>query len=413
MSVKFDALYRLKEIRGDMLANIHYGDTAPEDASKLWISGNTASKLYIKSSDEAAVSKSMKGLPESVENVNGACVNDKVYLFGGYHYYHYSYGSTSDTEKEYLNTINVLDLNTNTMETLTVTLPVRASGIGVAAVGDMIYLFGGQTSDSAYSSAIRVFDTTTNTLTTLSQTLPVAQGYVQAVTVGSKIYLVGIKTTSDGSYVIAVFDTTTNEISTVTTLTSSAGQATLIGSNIYFGVSTTRVFNTNDNTITDLDLSLPSHSWRYLSSVGTKLYFFGADSSSPSESVRYLYAYDTINNVGSSSNLSFSSLYTQAGVIKTNNGVCFAGGYWYSLNSNYYNTQRAVYLFFPEKLDTDVVKIKPSLTENIFKIIEDDTDIWELGVEKVYRGDVNGGAFEETAKLYDSTTSEWVTISGE
>ena len=53
------------------------------------------------------------------------------------------------------NTIQIFDTTNNTIQTLSTTLPTGASGIGTAAVGTKIYLFGG--SGSSYLNTINLF----------------------------------------------------------------------------------------------------------------------------------------------------------------------------------------------------------------------------------------------------------------
>ena len=92
--------------------NIAYGNTAPEDTSKLWI----------KSEEPSNISFPVLWKPEQI--VEG-----------------------------------IIDTGT--------TLSQGEFGIGTAAVGTKIYLFGGRNS-SSYLNTIQVFDTTNNTIQTLS-----------------------------------------------------------------------------------------------------------------------------------------------------------------------------------------------------------------------------------------------------
>jgi hypothetical protein len=127
--------------------NIAYGDTAPEDTSKLWVKTaepedvQITPKLY-PISEEIDIGVSI--LPTTARYIASAVVGTKVYLFGG-------------RKKSDLNTINVFNTESNTITTLSTTLPNEANGIASAVVGTKVYLFGGSTSGSLILDTINVF----------------------------------------------------------------------------------------------------------------------------------------------------------------------------------------------------------------------------------------------------------------
>ena len=133
---------------GGTSLNIAYGGTAPSDTSKLWIKGSEAENLLLISGTpepvlEDTISTLSTTLPTTLIGVGAAAVGTKIYLFGGV-------GSS------YLNTIQVFDTTNNTLSILSTTLPTTAENMGTAAVGTKIYLFGGRNSD-AWRNTINLF----------------------------------------------------------------------------------------------------------------------------------------------------------------------------------------------------------------------------------------------------------------
>ena len=224
--------------------NLAFGDTAPEDTGKLWV--KTAEPLSVEVKLNADVTgndgllSGIAAIQTAAYGIGTAAVGTKVYLFGG------RIGTTSTNSNSYNSSIRVFDTETGTVETLSTTLPNKAEGIAAAAVGTKIYLFGGYyySSGEVYSSAIRVFHTETGTVETLSTVLPKGAYNMGAAAVGTKIYLFGgrIKATSAYSSYL----------------------------------TTIHVFNTETGTIETLSTALPNRAERIgTAAVGTKIYLFG------------------------------------------------------------------------------------------------------------------------------------------
>jgi N-acetylneuraminic acid mutarotase len=89
-------------------------------------------------------------------------------------------------------------------------------GIGAAAIGSKIYLFGGNCGNDVYSTAIHVFDTSNNTISTLDATiLPSAIYKFGVVAIGTKIYLFGGDDGTNHQDCILVFNSDDESISTL------------------------------------------------------------------------------------------------------------------------------------------------------------------------------------------------------
>jgi N-acetylneuraminic acid mutarotase len=231
-------------------------------------------------------------LPSKLLESCAVAVGTKIYLFGGYY------------DGSYKKTIYCFDTQTDKVSTLSASLSVGTRSIGAAAVGTKIYLFGGLayhlTLNSQESAAIRCFDTETQTITTLSTTLPKASYDIGAAAVGTKIYLFGGHHDEGYFSSIRCFDT---ETQTLTTLSATLPietygiSATTVGTKIYLdggdkGDGTIYCFNTETQTITALDKKLPLDIdlTGGMVTIGTKIYLLGGTETSYNPPM-----YDTID----------------------------------------------------------------------------------------------------------------------
>lgn len=120
-------------------------------------------------------------------------VGDKIYLFGGEEYFEnaqvYSWSAG----------IWVHDTANHTISRLATTLPTAAMRIGACAVGTKIYLFGGETAKDfgGKLDTIYVFDTETETIEQYPVNLPFAASRISAAAIGNRIYLSGFEIEGD------------------------------------------------------------------------------------------------------------------------------------------------------------------------------------------------------------------------
>lgn len=184
--------------------NIHYGDNAPEDTSKLWVKGKKADKVNIGTSINIAgnIVKAPVELEEAAMSMGTAEVNKKVFILGG------------STLSGALDTITEYDTEAETIRVLEdVRLPKTISDTACVAVGEKIYCFGGF-SDSKYLTDIVEFNTKTHECKTLTEAkLPVACSNMAAAVIGTSIYLIG-GYTQNGKRLdtILEFDTESNTL---------------------------------------------------------------------------------------------------------------------------------------------------------------------------------------------------------
>lgn len=214
--------------------NIAYGDTAPEDTSKMWVKTEEPNKVTVSMFGSDGVTDSFDEygrntgtISTDVRHCYNCCakVGSYVYSFGGYRYRN----DTNSYKSSYIFKYTATGLTSSggTATKLSATVPVSGERLSCAAVGTKIYLFGGTTA----RASIYCFDTETETMTTLSVTLPVANYEMGCASVGSRIYLFGGYATPS---TICCFDT---ETETITTLSITLPQACFAGSCVAVGLN--------------------------------------------------------------------------------------------------------------------------------------------------------------------------------
>lgn len=129
-------------------------------------------------------------LPTKLYGSASVKVGNYIYLFGG------ATAGNSSTTGYCVNTIYKFDPDTDTITTLSATLPVALFGIAACAVGSNIYLFGGTTNsyynDYSFNHVVNTiykYDTVNDLITTLTTTVPVSFHTGAAQYVNNYIYL--------------------------------------------------------------------------------------------------------------------------------------------------------------------------------------------------------------------------------
>ena len=271
-----DILWAYEDLPSGASLNIAYGDTAPEDTTKLWVKTAQPQNVtvdYDINNGVESIETLTTVLPNAAWAMGIGTVGKKCYLFGGWG------GGT-------MNTINVFDTETNAITTLPTALPNAASAIGCGVVGTKIYLFGGNY--GGFLNTINVFDTETNTISTLSSvTLPTASSHMACGVVGTKCYLFGGNSSNGKLNAIWVFDAATN---TITALAATIPSATssiacgVVGTKVYlFGGlgNAIAVFDTETEICTTLSTTLPiAASAIACGVVGANCYLFGGNAGS-------------------------------------------------------------------------------------------------------------------------------------
>lgn len=382
--------------------NIAYGDTAPEDTSKLWVKTTQPSAVKVSSKliKEANNNSSVETLSTTFADRRGYAIGSQVgnflYIFGG-------------NVSSYVNTIEKYNIANDTTTKLSVTLPYLLTDAVCISYGEDIYLFGGQHNQNATKlNTILKFNVPTETISTLNTKLPEARRTFGGALCGTKVYLFGGDTGSP-SNTIYRYDIETDTIATLSTTvpTALAGiQAVNVGDFIYLfgGYPFTQQifkFDCKTETIQTLSAKLPYASRGETPVVfeGNIYLFGGTNGGSNFNSILYFdVTTETLTTLSTTLPIrSFSFAYA-----KTEDCIYLAGGY---------EKTNMIYRFVPGMsiiVEVDNLQIHSALDKNIFNLINTDTIKAEIGVIAVYKGNAEGIGEQVEASLHNGAT--WVTI---
>jgi N-acetylneuraminic acid mutarotase len=377
--------------------NIHYGDTAPEDTSKLWVK--------CAEPNDVVISSEIAQLPMTIDLIYSdnaityytkhVRVGDFVYLFNR------AFGETYPILK--------YNLKTNELEKISVYLPNNNMGQGTfVSVGTDIYIFGGN------GNGVYVFDTINETFRLLSVTVggsPYREA--NAVAVGNKIYLFG--GTENGYQIdsIYIFDTETETVlKSPTTLSDKINRmgCVLFGTKVYlFGGyyrnSTSNkgssykinIFDTETNTnrvLTVLPRGLQDIACCL---VGTKVYLFGGNSGSSATASNVIYVFDIDTETITTSNVTLPLAdYTKIAVLHGTDVYLLSGE---QDPNNIYK------LALQTDLPSGTLQIIPTIGKNEFDLFGASPKV-ETGVGHVLLGNSDNHAEYVEAYLHNGETWE-------
>ena len=387
---------------GGVELNIAYGDTPPEDTSKLWVKANKPNNIHVAPVLEGAEPKVETAgglLASAMTGFGAAAVGNKIYCFGG-------------NDGTYLDTISVYDTELGTTDILDEKLLTVVNGPACAAVGTKIYLFGGY-GGSARLKNIDMFDTETGKPTRLSETLAVAANNMGCAAVGTKIYLFGgvTGTSFTVSKDIYVFDTVEQKRSKLTATLPFAMfdmLAVSVGTKIYlFGGSDSSsnstdkilVFDTVEGTVETLSERLPQTIAKIKGKgIGQKVYLFGIGTGVYTTTI---YVFDT--KTGKTDKLSA----TLPEKIDANMETVNVGAKIYLMGGKKSDgtKTRNINVFsasFP--LSKGDIAMEESLTQNVFNLL----DNVAVGIKSAYIGNEGNMAENLDVALYQD--GEWENI---
>lgn len=273
-------------------------------------------------------------LPENMAGACAAAVGDSVYIFGG------EIGAASPVTSIYKYTPA-----TNAIETMTATNSYAPTDMCCAAIGTDIYLFGGRMVTALYSTKIYKYDTLTDTLSELTATLPVGLSKSACAAYGNIIYIFGGKTKTAAVDTIYKFDVLTGAVTTVSAtlpnLNHSACAAT-VGDKIYIMGGTNysgaleqyiKIFDCEAETIATTTIQLLCTS-ASCAALGNKIYLFGKFS------LGRIYVYDTATGVVAESSKYLANLAAYTAAAALGNTIYIFGGVNDS-SSTYYSDIQA------------------------------------------------------------------------
>lgn len=399
--------------------NIAYGDTPPEDTTKLWVKTSEPSKVVVSDNFDVETIEGTSLVASTAAHTQdhsagaGGTIDGKIYLIGGA-YCPLTSNARLTTE------IVCYDPDTEVFTTMPAVLPQALICMGCAVVGTKMYLFGGSKDNdgsSYFTNTIYCFDAASQTLTTLSATLPKKDYKLTAVAVGTNIYIMGGNTVSS---VVYSFDTLTDTISTLSfsmPVPFKFGLSFSYGANIYLvghycnSAYSTDILQINIDKQTVNTFGKLSVTRVYGAAlVGGKLCVYGEPTSA--------YKIDVVDlETKSIETFSITSLLGQnfafyfAVAVSCNDAMYLFDGYQYNYaqsSSHSKNVHKFKASVDKLLLPQGVLQIKPTLGRNKFSLIKSDSLDVEIGVDVVAKGNANNEAeLIETAIYKDNA---WTNI---
>lgn len=376
--------------------NIAYGDTPPEDTTKLWVKTSEPSGVIV----SANASYNIEGeetietldivLPYAKSGHSAAEVDGKIYLIGGY---------SGDTIS---GNIMVFDPEKQSFVTLGLKT-YDATSVATAAAGKKIYTFGGYKSTVLDTSMC--FDI--EAMTTITINGPGQRDGGFAVTVGQYIYIFGGARSGSNIDEIWRYDINNNNSEKLTTVLPNKGTSicgALVGNKIFLCTGTSGIYSFDTTTETLKQEYADFTSWissRQCVAVGTKIYIFGTSGTSKS-----IYRYDT--ELKELKKLDAVPAYpiTSATATLMGNRVYILGGHADGVRL----TRVECFTIGEDEIQvpSGTLSIIPKTDGNTFPIINGDTTKIELGVKSVFKGNADGVGEPIEAALYKDGT--WTTI---
>ena len=387
--------------------NIHYGNTAPEDTSKLWV--KTAEPDSVEISPDFGYGEAVQttGIKSGFPTSNITC-EDGDYL----------YVAVNKTVKKY---------NKKTLEFISDVSTLSAEIYSMVVFSGVLYFTKAYTkidqvryglsyyNEYTYGAKLCSFDFATKVETELTGFLYNAQCPIKAY--NNKIYIIGggyslyrdyqRDTIYYGSNSIKVYDISNSTIETISySYSYIKSGCVIIGNNVFvFGgyPSSSNIMpksniicvNLDTKTVTKCNAVLPKATYDMgVSNLGNYIYISGGDKTS-----QVVYRYDTVNDTIEQVNVTLEHTRTACATF-------FNGTELYLLGSN----------AIVDKLQIDVplsstkLKIISDWLNNQFAVINGSSKVM-IGVNKAFKGDENNKAKEVTAYVHDGTN--WHTLDGE
>lgn len=385
--------------------NIHFGDVAPEDTTKLWVKTAPVSNIKLDSEISSVLNATTRvndvlnvATSEIISGYGGCAerVNNLVYLFGAY----------TQSPK-------ILTYNMDTLVTASTGVAMPSNYYREAAtgrVGNYIYLLGGL-KYATMSLDIYQYSISENTLTKLSVTIPNnsiygwrAFGYA---TVGTKIYLFGGYKSTSSSY--------------------------------SYQASSAYYFETETLTFTTIASPLSNRVEMGTAVIGTDIYLFGGRNSGGSETsaiTKYNTLLDKFTAVGNLPSVcsncrataigtdiyiywdtkifKFDSLTNSVTTVSTGLAWSFSGGSIVSYGTNIFNfcgsylTNNVFKTVVDVELETDHLLISSLVSGRQVALFNQHGIDIKLPVSNVFMGDVNNKAQKVNAYYYNN--AQWNLI---
>ena len=403
---------------GGASLNIAYGDTAPEDTTKLWVNGAEPSKVI--------ASNKMNGSMTTTADTTNLAFGSwalTVLVNGVIYYTNVNYVKTLK-RYDLINKVELSDLPNFT--TLTTFLPQH-----VFNKGKKIYVLGVK-DNSGGVSELHIYDIDTNTWT--QGAIP-TYNYIchtSSIIVGEYFYVVGgapkyanYGTGNTGRYVqrYSFLNDTWQTMSSLPATNHKTAIASFDNQYIYvFGGKTDYADSTTTNKIFKYNIN--ANTWSTLSTtllvatskfsaikIGENIYLLGGSqyANSTVTTTDKIYAFNVASETLIETNYTLNTAACNYGCVVNGNNVYLLGGST-GTNSNTSISYLWQTLTLEQPLPTNQLLINTTLNKNLFKIINAPSAEIEIGVNGVYRGNANGVAELESANVFDESQSAWVDV---
>ena len=218
----------------------------------------------------------LANMPTSKSSLTSVEVDGKIYCIGGYN------GS------EFLNTVEIYDIATNTWTTGT-SMPTQRASLTSVEVDGKIYCIG-EWNGSSYQNTVEIYDIATNTWTT-GTSMPTSRGGLTSQVIDNKIYCIGGYDNSN-SYLdtVEIYDIETDTWTTGTSMPTKRSDLTSaeVNGKIYCiggydgstRLNTVEIYDIASDTWTK-GASMPTARYNLTSQViGDKIYCIGGSKGS-------------------------------------------------------------------------------------------------------------------------------------
>lgn len=386
--------------------NIAYGDTPPEDTTKLWVKTGEPSGVIVSNTFNELGGNFTTLTPNIPVALYASftLVNDKVYTFGG--------GGSSGN----VTTITCFDMETTIVTTLSAKLPKATNSMATGVLGTKVYLLGG------WVSGAYCFDTETETLSTISVSMPCNPCMDMSwCVIGNKIYIFGGSNNGSTRIGIKCFDMETETLTTLPNTNFKNGiryGCAAVGTKVYlFGGSVSAFIDYSDtiqcfDSITQVTTTLPT-SMPYVAgkisccAIDTTIYLFGGENTSM-EGIDTIMTFDSKTESLVVEDLFLpKALHSMRAILYGTKIYLFGGSGGTNLRDNNYN----VYVLEtkPKAFDKQgTLGIITTENENIFLLINTESASVSMGVRKVFTVNVDGELESVEAYLYKD--GAWTTI---
>ena len=402
---------------GGVELNIAYGDTAPEDTSKLWVKTSEPNEVIVSNEVEQTETDGESyytlpiTLPYPVAQAGCGVIGSKVYIIGG--------RARDDTGLFASKSVIVYDTETKTFEVLKDVLgDTGIVNICCAVVGTRIYFVGGGSASTTTSNLIRYFDTESKQLVVCNATMPTAHYGFVCASWDKAVYIFGGQTGSKFPQTAYKYETETDTYTTLGDVKCVySGRCIRQGSIFYMfgdhnGPNQATRYNADTNVTTTKTIGGSGSEGRAGGILDDYLYWFSGRGNTLIQRVKTS-EFDTYGSTMIIETLPFSTHKTigYAACATIGNKIYAFGGSTSGSTSTMAPIDEVNVFSLATPLPVvseGTLVIKPKAKDNIFPIINSDVAKVEIGVELVYKGNADGIGEEVEAALYKD--GAWTTI---